>query len=294
MSTLPEPRPLSLERDLVAVVELAGRLRAGGGSAYLHPGGLQWWLRKLAAHELEALVWYENDALVGFSVEDGEYVTPHADPARLDVRDLIAWHERRRRAVEVSVWDDDLLLRGWLAARGYAPSGHFGPELVWRMDGEPPRPVLPDAHRFVPFDASLDDAYVALHRDAWSTKRPSDYRRALHDAVTAMPQFDRAMVPIVAAPDGTLAAYCIGWYDPVSRWTEIEPLGTRPAYTGRGLAHAVVREVIHRSWERGAEAVLVWATDPASTTHVNEPARRLYVTSGMAPERVLREYRRAR
>ena len=292
MSTLPEPQPLSLERDLVALVGLAGRLRAGGGSAYLHPGGLQWWLRKLAASQLDALVWYEGDALVGFSVEDGKYVTPHADLARLDVRELIAWHETRGRDVEVSVWDDDAPLRGWLAARGYLPSGHFGPELVWRMDGEPPRPALPDGHRFVAFDASLDDAYVAMHRDAWSTQRPSDYRRALHDVVTAMPQFDRAMVPIVAAPDGTLAAYCIGWYDPVSRWTEIEPLGTRPAFTQRGLAHAVVREVVHRSWERGAEAVLVWATDPASTTHVNEPARRLYVSSGMQPERILREYRK--
>jgi len=100
------------------------------------------------------------------------------------------------------------------------------------------------------------------------------------------------MVPIVAAPDGTLAAYCIGWFDPASRWTEIEPLGTRPAYGGRGLAHAVVREIIHRSWARGADAVMVWATDPASTSHVNEPARRLYTSSGMRPERVLREYRR--
>jgi len=131
-----------------------------------------------------------------------------------------------------------------------------------------------------------------MHRDAWSTKRPSDYRRELHDAVTAMPQFDRGMVPIVAAPDGTLASYCIGWYDPVSRWTEIEPLGTRPAFEGKGLGHAVVREVVHRSWERGAEAVMVWATDPASTKHVNEPARRLYESSGMRPERVLREYRK--
>ena len=292
MSTLPEPRPLSLERDLIALVGLAGRLRAGGGSAYLHPGGLQWWLRKLAARQLEALVWCEADEMVGFTVEDRAYVTPHADPARLNLRELIAWHETRGRVVEVSVWDDDEVLRGWLAARGYVPTGHFGPELVWRMSGEPPPAALPDGYRFVPFDASLDDAYVAMHRDAWSTQRPSDYRRALHDTVTAMPQFDRAMVPIVAAPDGTLAAYCIGWYDPVSRRTEIEPLGTRPAYTGRGLAHGVVREVIHRSWERGAEAVMVWATDPASTTHVNEPARRLYVSSGMKPERVLREYRR--
>ena len=288
-----EPRPFDRARDLVRIAELAGRLRAMRGSAYLHPGGLQWWLRRLAIGALAAWVWYDGVDVVAFSVEDGDYVTPHADPGHIDLLDLIAWHESRRPAVEISAWDDDAPVLASIKERGYRPSGHVGPQLVWRIESEPPRPTLPDGFRFLPFTPSLDDAYVEMHRDAWSTKKPSEYRRALHDAVTAMPQFDRAMVPIVAAPDGTLAAYCIGWYDPVSRWTEIEPLGTRPAFSGRGLAHAVVREVIHRSWQRGAEAVMVWATDPASTSHVNEPARRLYVTSGMRPQRVLREYRRA-
>ena len=234
-------------------------------------------------------VWYDGDDLGGFVVEDGDYAMPHADPARIDVTAVLAWTEAHaryagRKELEVSVWDDDARLHEAIADRGYAPSGHFGPQLVWRMNGEPPAPTLPEGYRFAPFGPAMDDAYVAMHRDAWSRGRSSDYRRELHDIVTSMPRFDREMVPIVAAPDGTLASYCIGWFDPASRWTEIEPLGTRQAYGGRGLAHAVVREVIHRSWQRGAEAVFVWATDPASTTHVNEPARRLYVSSGMTPE----------
>ena len=299
MSTLPEPRAFSLERDIVPLTRLAGRLRAGPrGSHYLHPGGLQWLLRRLGTNaDFAVWVWDVDGELAAFVVEDGEYAMPHAHPERYDVVDLISWSETRARdagrsVIEISVWDDDARVRDAIAARGYIPAGHFGPELVWRVNGEPPRPALPDGYRFVPFDASLDDAYVAMHRDTWSTQRPSDYRRALHDSVTAMPQFDRAMVPIVAAPDGTLAAYCIGWYDAVSRWTEIEPLGTRPAHTRRGLARAVVREAIHRSWQRGGAAVLVWATHPASTAHVNEPARRLYASSGMQPERILREYRK--
>ncbi|MDE3103429.1 MAG: GNAT family N-acetyltransferase [Chloroflexota bacterium] len=76
-----------------------------------------------------------------------------------------------------------------------------------------------------------------------------------------------------------------GRYDPISRWTEIEPLGTHAAFRRLGLARAVVREVIHRSWQRGAEAVMVWSTDPRSASHVNEPAFRLYTSSGMQPER---------
>lgn len=255
-------------------------------------------LRKLVEPGFSVHVCWLGSELGGFVVLDGEYAMPHADPKQLDVRELIHWAEDHGRAtnlgsLEVSVWDDDADLLGAMKASGYTPSGTFGSELFWRLEEEPPRATLPSGYAFMGFTAAMDDAYIEMHRDAWSTIRPSPYRRDLHDLVTTMPQFDRSLVPIVAAPDGTLAAYCIGWYDPVSRWTEIEPLGTRPAYRGLGLARAVVREVIHRSWERGAQAVMVWSTDPRSTAHVNEPAWRLYTSSGMRPERVLREYRRA-
>ncbi|HLQ04278.1 MAG TPA: GNAT family N-acetyltransferase [Verrucomicrobiae bacterium] len=298
MSTLAQPCVFQRERDLLPLLALLGRLRAGPrGSHFLHPGGLQWLLRRLVNPDFAVQVWYDGTDLVAFVVQDGDYAMPHADPQRADVLDALAWAEAHARAagqaaIEISVWDDNARLRKAVADRGYAPSGTFGPELLYRIGGQPPRPDLPDGFRFVAFDPSLDDAYVELHRDAWSTIAPSSYRLALHDIVTSMPFFDRELVPIVAAPDGTLAAYCIGWYDPVSRWTEIEPLGTRPAHRSAGLAHAVVREMIHRSWRRGAEAVMVWATDPAASAHVNEPARKLYISSGMKPERVIREYRR--
>jgi hypothetical protein len=37
---------------------------------------------------------------------------------------------------------------------------------------------------------------------------------------------------------------------------------------------------------------MVWATDPMSAAHVNEPARRLYASSGMTPRRTVRDHRR--
>lgn len=299
MRTLSEPRVFSRERDLAPLLALLGRLRGGErGSHFLHPGGLQWLLRRLLNADFALHVWYEGDDLVAFVVLDGEYAMPHAGPRGADVLEVLAWTESHARSrgltsLEVSAWDDDDRVRAALAERGYVPAGTFGSMLVSTMRGEPPAPMLPSGFRFVPFTAAMDDAYIEMHRDAWSTIAPSPYRRELHDIVTSMPQFDRAMVPVVAAPDGTLAAYCIGWFDPISRTTEIEPLGTRPAYRGLGLARAVVREVIHRSGARGAHEVMVWNTDPASSSHVNLPATRLYTTSGMAPARTIREYRRA-
>ena len=67
---------------------------------------------------------------------------------------------------------------------------------------------------------------------------------------------------------------------------EIEPLGTRPAFRRRGLARAIVDEVIRRGAERGATSVMVWGIS------TNAPAVALYESAGLRSRRVLRELRR--
>jgi ribosomal protein S18 acetylase RimI-like enzyme len=136
-------------------------------------------------------------------------------------------------------------------------------------------------------EPELDGAYVELHRAAWSTMAPSTYTRELHDAVTAMPDFDRRLVPIVAARDGTLAEYCISWLDPHTRTVEIEPLGTHPGFRRLGLGRAIVAEVMRRAAAHDARSVLVWGA------HANDAALHLYESSGLRSRRLLREYRRA-
>jgi ribosomal protein S18 acetylase RimI-like enzyme len=136
-------------------------------------------------------------------------------------------------------------------------------------------------------EPKLDDAYVELHRAAWSTKAPSTYDRQMHSSVTAMPDFERELVPIIAAPDGTLAAYCIAWFDPRTQTVEIEPLGTHPEYRRLGLGRAIVQEVLRRSAARGARSVMVWGA------HKNDVALHLYESAGLRSRRVLREYKRA-
>lgn len=100
-----------------------------------------------------------------------------------------------------------------------------------------------------------------------------------------MPGFDRQLVQVAIAPNGILAASCIAWFDPITRWVEIEPLGTRPDLRRLGLARAVVLETLRRSHERGAAAVMVWGA------HRNEAAIALYTSCGFSARRTLREYR---
>jgi GNAT superfamily N-acetyltransferase len=260
---------------------------------------MEWWLRRIVRDEFKVHIWDDGGLLAGFVIDDAGYVIAATADRRPESRmRLLAWTEASFRAngrtsIEIAAADDEQDLREALRAHGYEPSGTFGQELVIDLDREPDAAELPPGCRLVTIADIGDDAYVALHRAAWSDDRPSDYSRELHDIVTAMPDFRRDMVPVALAPDGVPAAYCIGWYDAASRTVEIEPLGTHAAYRRLGLARAIVREIHRRAWALGARSVMVWGTDPKSTSHVNMPAYRLYTSSGMEPRRTVRDYRRA-
>jgi len=274
--------------DLPVLLRLVADARASGHPhACLHPGGLQWLLRKVGQPDFQ--VWSSPDGLV---VDDRGYVMVLAASTSVDAHLHLlerAAEDRRRRggtAIETLVWDHDAELLAAVRSLGYAPSGDHEAEyeLIHTIGGETAAPTLPDGFEMRWLEPGMDDAYVELHRAAWSTVAPSTYDRAAHAAVVSMPQFDRTLVPVVAAPDGTLAAYCIVWFDPVTRTSEIEPLGTRPEYRRLGLARAVSLEAVRRSAERRAESVLVWGVGDHRTA--------LYESAGFRGGRVLREYAR--
>lgn len=278
-------------RPLLAMV--AGARASRHPHAFLHPGGLQWLLRRLANESFTVRLWRDGAAPAAAIVDDaGNVMLVSADPSLERYLWLLDRAEAGRRersdgAIEISVWDGDHELLSAIASRGYAPSGTLGYELVNDRVSTSVTPRLPDGFRMGWLEPALDDAYVELHRAAWSTRAPSPYRRALHDAVTAMPDFDRRLVAIATAPDGTLAAYCIAWLDPLARTVEIEPLGTRPEFRRLGIGRAIVDEVVRRAAERDAASVLVWGTG------TNPIAVHLYESAGFSSRRVLREYRRA-
>ncbi len=278
-------RPLDPQRDLPAVAAMLGRARANGG--LLHPGGIQWWLRELGRPGFEAHVVDDGATLTGFVLIDDEVaILESTDPrqASLDLNEWTTDHMRSsgRESMRTPVVEASPLQRE-LERRGFSQVG-TELELMFDVDGAPPRPVLPPGYRFASLADIHDDAFIEMHRAAWSDKRPSAYRRELHEAVKRMPQFRPDLVTIVIAPDGTPAAYCIGWYDQTSRTLEIEPLGTHRDFRRRHLAHAVVQEVIHRAYENGAQHVLVW-NNPAT----NAPAYGLYTGAGMTARRRLAE-----
>jgi ribosomal protein S18 acetylase RimI-like enzyme len=181
---------------------------------------------------------------------------------------------------------EDDPLQATLEERGYAKSG-VELELMADTTSEPPTLPLPEGFRFASLDDVTDAAYIDGHRAAWSDTKPSSYSPERHEAVRRMPQFRADLVTIVLAPDGSVAACCIGWMDEQSQTLEIEPLGTHRDYRRLGLASAIVREVQHRAWANGAKQVLVWNSPPT-----NPKAYGLYTGAGMPPRRHLVELTR--
>ena len=283
-----------MQRDLTELLDMVGRAYATSDPhAFLHPGGLQWLLRRLGRRETFAVLrWMDGDAVAGFGVDDDGYVMIQAAHPSLDRHlALLDQAEARARqkgqaAIKISAWDGDRDLVAALTLRGYEMSTLNGNELVCEMVGEPTSPRLPEGFSMRWLEPELDAAYVELHRASWSTRAPSDYDARMHASVISMPDFERRLVPIIAAPDGTLAAYCIAWFDPRSRTVEIEPLGTHPDYRRLGLGRAIVEEVKRRSAARGARSVMVWGA------HNYDVAIHMYESAGLRSRRVLRDYTR--
>jgi GNAT superfamily N-acetyltransferase len=279
--------------DLRDVLDLVGRGRARRDAGEIfHPGGLQWWLRRVGRPRFSVGVMTDGTRLAGFALRDGGDVLVQTDAAHLKERvALLAWAEDRARSdrepeLLLSIWEDDPGLHEDSRVRGYAPSERYGYELVRELPRDPGPPSLPPGFEMISLTPELNAAYVALHRAEWSRPgKPSTYDEQQHESVVAMPDFRYDLVSIVRAPDGSLAASCISWWDPRSSSVEIEPLGTHPSYRRRGLARAIVQDVFRRAWTLGATYVLVWGTT------ANTEAKALYESAGMRTRRVLRDHR---
>jgi ribosomal protein S18 acetylase RimI-like enzyme len=90
----------------------------------------------------------------------------------------------------------------------------------------------------------------------------------------ATPGYDPEIDVVLEDETGRFVSYCICWADDTTRIGYFEPVGTRPAFTGRGLGRAVILEGLGRLRERGMRTARV------GTASINEGAARLYRSAG--------------
>jgi ribosomal protein S18 acetylase RimI-like enzyme len=199
----------------------------------------------------------------------------------------LAWADGRAReatgpagehapaALRTWAMDADARLGALLAARGFTAAPEPGyTQWYTRLADEPPTPILPPGYEIrnvrLPDDLEIR---VEVHRAAFA---PSRLTVAMYRALRSMPHYDPSRDLVAIAPDGSLAAFTLVWWDPIARMGEFEPVGTHPGHRGLGLARAVLHEGLRRLRELGAaDAVVLSACD-------NVASEALYASAGFA------------
>jgi GNAT superfamily N-acetyltransferase len=115
-------------------------------------------------------------------------------------------------------------------------------------------PVLPAGFWLRTAAEVAPAAAVAVERAAW---HPSQFTlESLLNVRSTWPYRDDLAV-FVEAPDGTLVASALVWYDEINRTAELEPVGTDPGYRRLGLGRAVSVFGSHQARAIGATDAIV-------------------------------------
>ncbi|HEV2404888.1 MAG TPA: GNAT family N-acetyltransferase [Ktedonobacterales bacterium] len=175
---------------------------------------------------------------------------------------------------------------------GFTLYPHWRQYHLERPAGLAPRPSqIPNGFTIRPLAGADEvDAYVALHRAAFDSENmTSDWRRE----TLRMPQYTPDLNLVAAAPDGTLAGFCICWLNTMARWEtgpeitgQVEPIGVAPAYQGSGLGRALMFEAVRRMAVHGAQRMFV------EVDAGNDAARSLYESAGFRVRDTILKYMR--
>lgn len=245
----------------------------------------------------DAVYWESADgAVVGLAawqlywVTLDFYILPGAT-ARAVERDLFTWaggrfrerDDEREQPLPYSAEyrDDDQERRRLIEAHGLTlEEGDCYVHLRRVLDALPPVPSLPEGFTLRPLRGAEEAAaYASLHRAAFASDAMTPEWRA---RTLAAPLYRPDLDLVVSAPDGTLAAFCVGWYEPARRIAQFEPVGAHPNYQRLGLARALLIEMLHRFKAAGATTAIV-ETDLDRT-----PARATYESVGLRQTHTIR------
>lgn len=281
-------RPYAGDADLSLIAELIRALPSMGRHLVDFPWRLS---APMADPAADARVCMVDGLLVGFAAWQDPWATldvyirpgPFQPEVEAAIFDWAAGRFRELDAARgrplpywVEAREDDAEHLALLARFGYVLADDYTYVMMSRALTEPlPRPDLPPGFAIRPLAGIGEvDAYVAVHRRAFGSAYMTAPWRA---ATLRMPGYEPDLDLVAVAPDGQLAGFCVGWAAPERRVAQIEPLGVDPAFQGRGLAGALLLEMLARFKDYGAEQAQV-ETDSGRT-----PARRAYEAVGLLP-----------
>ncbi len=255
-----------------------------------HPGDLEWWFASVAPDALEEhlRLWSVDGSVRAWSWIWGHLVhwgirpgDPTTDEQILEaiLRDAIV---RTAGRPEAWVPEDDRASLATLHRFGFRPRQLRLSQYQQRVDGVAriADSTLPAGYRMRRLEGPDEiPARVEIHRAAFA---PSAMTAERYARLTTLPGYRYDDDLVVEAPDGSLAAFAMAWWDPVARVGEFEPVGTHPDHRRRGLGRALLNHGLRRYRDLGAGLVQVYSMSD------NAASEGLYQAVGF----VRRRYRR--
>jgi mycothiol synthase len=199
------------------------------------------------------------DGLLGWHAEAARVATD-ASPTESRPATLETW------AAEDSPEADDLQARGWI------PGDLLLSQYHQPLDTELDPPRVPDGYVLRTMRGPDDiPARVEVHRAAFA---PSKLTVEKYEILVRQPHyaFDRDVV--VEAPDGSFAAFAMGWADPLGSIGEFEPVGVHPDHQRRGLGRVVMRHGLRLLRAAGLRDAIVFSL------RTNAASEALYQSAG--------------
>ncbi len=239
-------------------------------------------------------IWRRNDGpLCGFALVDlsvwGLFylVSPSEEGGELE-QEILSWacnrasHISRGKSVTLRcrrVREDNPKRISSLEQRGFRhDNDRQGLRMIRRLDDVPlDRPLIPQGFKIRHLSGPDEiEAYAALVNSAIPKATSAETHQTWMETPEYIPELDL----IAVAHDGTFAAFCQCYYDPLELahstrregWTD--PIGTAPAYRKKGLARAIILEALWRLKRRGIEDAVLGVAGS------NEVARKLYESIG--------------
>ncbi len=236
-------------------------------------------------------LWYAGDQLVAFAIlgEDPSFdiqVLPDYEWRGIE-DDAFAWAEALLvdlRARDAQLWGGHLVSGSrqdnpqriqFLQGHGFRYAGRFAEVNMLRSLSVPvPELPIPSGWQVREVDPSEIVDRAAAERDVWlpwtvGNISTEDYARFMH-----LPMYHRELDVVTVTPGGVIAAYVMGWPDPLNRIGDFGPVGAREEYRRQGLTRLALLESLRRMQAHGMDRVCI------STGITNTPARQLYGSIG--------------
>lgn len=282
--------PLNDEADLPRILDLVRNMPV----ACRHVIDLPWRLSALDLCEgRDAAFWEDSDGkVVGFAACQYtwaalDFFLLPASEAQIVATNLFAWASVRfqERKWPYPYWvefrDDDRDRQQLVKTHGFLNEEEDRYVLFEHALADLPlAPTLPNGFLLRSLMGEQEvAAYTEVHRAAFeSTSMTPEWRaRTLR-----MPSYRPELDLVVSAPDGSLAGFCVGWFEPSRSVAQIEPIGVHPRFHQLGLGRVLLLEMLRRFKEHGATSAIV-ETDGDRT-----PARHAYESVGFQPVHTIR------